>query len=136
MPLTLDMTVPLPAMEAAVEGLVLVNLAILDELQSAPIPPPRLYQSAVRYRRPGKRTWHTIADLYDLLEGDCKDLVGAACAEYRFYDGEHAVPIVYLTRRAHRYHAVLRREDGSIEDPSRILRDREARIRGRAEVIR
>lgn len=136
MPLPLDMTVPLPALEAAVEGLVLVNLAILAELQSAPVPPPRLYASAVRYRRPGKRTWHTIADLYDLLEGDCKDLVGARCAELRFYDNEDAVPIVYLTRRAHRYHAVLQRADGSIEDPSRIIRDRERMLTGRVEVIR
>lgn len=136
MPLHLEMTVPLPAMEAAVEGLTLINEVLLEEMSAAPIRPPRLYQSAVRYRRPGKRRWHTIADLYDLLEGDCKDLAAARCAELRYYEGERAVPVVYLTRRAHRYHAVLRRADGTIEDPSRILRRIEARRRGTVEVMR
>lgn len=120
------MTVPLPAIEAAVEGLTLVNIVLLEACPDMPL----LYQSAVRYRHPGKRRWHTVADLYDLLEGDCKDLTAARCAELRFYEGEPAVPYVYLTSRAHRYHAVVRRADGSLEDPSAIL---VARARRRKE---
>lgn len=135
MPLNLEMTVPLPAMEAAVEGLTLINLVILDELQRCPVLPPRLYHSAVRYRHPGKRRWHPINELYDKLEGDCKDLAAARCAELRFYEDEHATPLVYLTGRAHRYHAVVRRENGEIEDPSRILRTLERVRRGKAEVL-
>lgn len=134
--LRLEMTVPYPAMPAAVEGLVLINIACLRELQRSPEPPPRLYHSAVRYRRPGKLRWHTIADLYDLLYGDCKDLAAARCAELRFYEGEHAEPIVRRTRRRRRFHALVRREDGTIEDPSRILRELERMRSGHVEVIR
>lgn len=135
MPLFLEMVVPLPAMEAAVEGLTLINLVILDELQACPQPPPLLYQSAVRYRHPGKRRWHSIAELFDKLEGDCKDLAAARCAELRYYgEDPGAAPYVYKTRTAHRYHAVVRRGDGSIEDPSRILRLKERmELRGRRD---
>lgn len=131
MPLHLEMLVPLPAMEAAVKGLVLINLALLRELQRHPRPPRRLYESGVRYRKPGKKRWHTIAELYDKKEGDCKDLAAARVAELIFYEGERAAPVVYLTKRAHRYHAVVRREDGTLEDPSRIVRRLEYRRTGR-----
>lgn len=124
MPLLLQMTVPLPALEAAVEGLAGINCVLLQELGGHA---PRLYESGVRYRKPGKLQWHTIADLYDLLEGDCKDLAAARVAELRFFDAELARPLVYLTRRKHRYHAVVERADGTIEDPSAILRAQERR---------
>jgi hypothetical protein len=120
------MTIPLPALEAAVEGLTGVNCVLLEALEGNA---PRLYESGVRYAKPGKRRWYTIADLYDLLEGDCKDLTAARCAELRFYDGELARPLVYLTKRMHRYHAVVEREDGTIEDPSAILIARERQRR-------
>jgi hypothetical protein len=122
MPLTLEMTVPLPALQAAVEGLAGVNVVLLEALDGQV---PRLYESAVRYAKPGKLRWYTVADLYDLLEGDCKDLAAARVAELRYFEGEDATAFVYLTRRAHRYHAVVRRADGTLEDPSRILLDRD-----------
>ena len=134
MPLRLRMTIPLPAMAAAVEGLVRVNIVLLQELMRHPRQPPRLYQSGVRYRHPGKEQWYTIAELYDRREGDCKDLAAARAAELRFYEDEHATPVVYLTRRARRYHAVVRRADGTIEDPSKIVRAIERRATGRAPV--
>jgi|SoiMetStandDraft_2_1073263.scaffolds.fasta_scaffold28679_3 hypothetical protein len=111
-------TIPRPVLGAAVEGLAGVNCAILHVLDGRM---PRLYESGVRYRQPGKLTWHTIADLYDLGFGDCKDLAAARCAELRFFEGEPAMPLVYETRRAHRWHAVVQRADGAIEDPSAIL---------------
>lgn len=134
MPLHLEMTVPLPAMRVMVEGLMHVNLVLLEQLQRAGKLPPRLYRSGVRYRHPGKKRWYTIAELYDRREGDCKDLAAARAAELWFYHGERATPIVYQTRRARRYHAVVRRGDGSIEDPSKIVRALERRATGRAPV--
>lgn len=121
MPVEVKMVIPLPALGAAVEGLCAVNAAILDHLDGL----PRLYETDIRYRRPGKLAWHTIADLYDLGWGDCKDLVAARCAELRVYDAEPALPLVYETRRRGRWHAVVQRADGTIEDPSRILIARE-----------
>lgn len=125
MPVLVKMQIPLPALGAAVEGLTGINAVILRVLERGDRPVPRLYESAIKYRQPGKLAWHTIADLYDLGWGDCKDLVAARCAELRVYDAEPAMPLVYETRRRGRWHAVLRRADGTIEDPSRVLVARE-----------
>lgn len=118
MPLRIHMTVPLFAMEAAVEGLTGINCFILRALGPDT---PRVYGAGVRYRNPGERRWRTVSDVLDSGEADCKSLVAAVCAEYRVHDGEAAMPVVYLTGREGRYHAVVRRADGTIEDPSRIL---------------
>jgi len=127
MPVLVKMQIPLPALGAAVEGLTGINAVILRVLDRDGKAPPRLYESAIKYRQPGKLAWHTIADLYDLGWGDCKDLVAARCAELRVYDGEPAMPFVYETSRRGRWHAVLRRADGTIEDPSRIMVRKERR---------
>lgn len=121
------MDLPLPALGAAVEGLCGINCALLVALRGQV---PRLYESDVVYRAPGKVKWHTIADLYDLKYGDCKDLVAARVAELRYFDGELAQPDVYLTRKDRRFHVVVVREDGEIEDPSSILLDMERDRRG------
>lgn len=121
------MDLPLPALEAAVEGLCGINFVLLRVLRGQV---PRLYESNVVYREPGKAKWHTIADLYDLNYGDCKDLVGARVAELRYFDGELARPLVYLTRKDRRYHVIVVRADGTHEDPSTILLDAERERRG------
>jgi len=120
------MDVPLVALPEAVEGLCAINFRLLGALRGQV---PRLYESRVVYREPGKRKWHTVADLYDLGYGDCKDLVAARVAELRFFDAELAHPHVYLTQRDRRFHAQVIRADGSYEDPSEILLDNE-RSRG------
>jgi hypothetical protein len=121
------MDLPLPALEAAVEGLCGINFALLRALRGQV---PRLYESDVVYREPGKTKWHTIADLYDLGYGDCKDLVGTRVAELRYFDSELARPHVYLTRKDRRFHVVVERADGSMEDPSSILLRKERDRRG------
>ena len=120
MAVRLTMDVPLPAFEAAVEGLCGINFALLVALRGQA---PLLYASGVVYREPGKRKWHNVADLLDLGYGDCKDLVAARVAELRYHEGELARPRVYLTRRDNRYHVVVVRGDGTVEDPSAILLD-------------
>src|SRR5688572_10784245 len=121
MPIRVEMTIPLPAMEAAVEGLAAINMSILRTLLEGGKDVPRLYEAAIRYRQPGKLRWHTLADVYDLRKGDCKDLVAVRLAELRYYDCEPATAHVYETTRRGRWHAVVMRADGSIEDPSHIL---------------
>lgn len=128
MPIRVEMTIPLPAMEAAVEGLCAINMAIMRELDRGGREfPSSLYETGVRYREPGKLRWHTLADVYDLGWGDCKDLVAIRCAELRYFESEPAVPHVYPTSRRGRWHAVVRRADGTIEDPSRIMIERNGR---------
>jgi hypothetical protein len=97
-------------------------LVALDYLYLATHPDaPLLYQSGVVYRPEprGSENWLTVPDLLRLGYGDCEDLASWRCAELRL-EGEHAVPCVRRSGRR-TYHAMVCREDGSIEDPSRVL---------------
>lgn len=64
--------------------------------------------------------WQNVAELYGAGKGDCEDLAGARAAELRVRRGEPARAIAYRSG-PRKFHAVVRRADGTIEDPSRIL---------------
>jgi hypothetical protein len=83
---------------------------------------PRLYESGVYYQREpkGRERWQTAVETYRRGAGDCEDLTAWRVAELRF-DGEPARGIVIPTG-PRRYHAIVERADGSLEDPSRRLR--------------
>jgi hypothetical protein len=85
---------------------------------------PPLYDSGIVYRREpkGREWWESAADLLGIaadLEGDCEDLAAYRVAELRYYEDEDAIVRVVRTTRG-TFHAVVEREDGDIEDPSRI----------------
>ncbi|MGP1665004.1 MAG: hypothetical protein ACTS5I_03625 [Rhodanobacter sp.] len=107
----------LPCIRAAVSGLALIDLALL---QANPGMKP-LYESGVRYVRegPGHEKWQPITQLYARKMGDCEDLAAARCAELRL-KGEDATIHVALIRPG-LIHIRVRRGDGSIEDPSKRL---------------
>jgi hypothetical protein len=97
-----------------------------------------MYTMGIKYRREprGSEWWESATDILGVLAdrtGDCEDLAALRAAELRLFEDEHACVKVVRTRRA--FHAVVLREDGSIEDPSRIcirlekLRDRAAKKR-------
>lgn len=98
---------------AAIEG-----LARLDEeiLSVADFPP--LYESGVRYRKESPDTWRHVDDLLATGWGDCEDLSAWRVAELRV-SGVDPDAHVYVYRSGpRRYHAVVARGDGTIEDPS------------------
>ena len=81
---------------------------------------PFLYRSGVRYMRndPQER-WQLPSETLRRGGGDCEDLAAWRAAELRIA-GEPARVVV--TRSAPGVlHAVVRRADGTIEDPSRRL---------------
>lgn len=99
--------------EAAIEG-----LARLDEeiLSVADFPP--LYKSGVRYRKERPDTWRHADDVLAAGWGDCEDLSAWRVAELRV-SGVDPDAHVYVYRSGpRRYHAVVARGDGTIEDPS------------------
>lgn len=99
--------------EAAIEG-----LARLDEeiLSIADFPP--LYKSGVRYRKESPDTWRHVDDVFSSGWGDCEDLSAWRVAELRV-SGVDPDAHVYVYRSGpRRYHAVVARGDGTIEDPS------------------
>lgn len=96
-----------------------------DYLRRHPATPP-LYQSGVRYQEepPGVERWAPVGKVLELRYGDCEDLACWRCAELQERDGERATPLVersWLPAVGWLYHVVVRRADGRIEDPSRLL---------------
>lgn len=90
---------------------------------------PALYSSGVRYQNePQGQAFEEFAPIPTLLErkwGDCDDLAPWRAAELRVRHGEKAKIRVQWKRigpgKEKLFHIVVRRADGSIEDPSRIL---------------
>lgn len=86
---------------------------------------PALYESGVRYRRdpPGEElysdAWYCLQRGY----ADCKKLVAWRCAELAIA-GELATPLIQwrvMPDGQRRFHVVVHRASGVLEDPSRLL---------------
>ena len=107
-----------PILEAAVQA----NQNLLRNLK---VPP--LYQCGVRYQNEPEGTNEEFALIPVVLArkwGDCDDLAPWRCAELR-EQGENAkIRVswkVYKPSGFALYHVTVRRADGTIEDPSKIL---------------
>ncbi len=110
----------LAALEHLLEALTAVNVAWLREREA-----PWLYESGVRYEEepPGRDEWQDIPETIKRREGDCEDLACWRLAELRVRSLEDARPFVKCSVYGRRtvYHVAVRRSDGRIEDPSRVL---------------
>lgn len=117
---------PFPeALEAVAEGVVLLNCVLFESAAERGVQMPSLYETHVVYRRekPGTEFWESSRDVLGVSgdgAGDCEDLANYMTAWYRVFHDEDAVTRVVPTSRG-TFHAVVEREDGTIEDPSRIL---------------
>lgn len=102
-------------------ALVAQNLVYLLEHPDTPL----LYDSGIVYQRepPGQEDWQTIPAMLATMNGDCEDLAAWRVAELQA-EGEHARIITKSKRMPSGrtlVHVLVRREDGSIEDPSIML---------------
>lgn len=88
---------------------------------------PPLYESGIRYRRefclaPGVpetcERWLSARQLYTEKFGDCDDIATYRAAELQL-QGETAV--AFPRRSPAGWHILVRRGDGSVEDPSKVL---------------
>lgn len=119
---------PIPeAIEAVLEGVVRLNIALMRFADERGVELPPLYSSGVRYRREprGREWWQSAPDVLAVAtrrSGDCEDLAAYRAAELRYWDGELARVVILRTARGS-FHAVVEREDGTLEDPSRVLVD-------------
>jgi hypothetical protein len=125
MPLRVDLRAPADPvfLGALLEGVVAANYVVMEAARRliGPHVFPPLYESGIRYAReaPGRESWQFAHELLETREGDCEDLACYRAAELRL-DGEPAIAEVVRTPRRS-FHAVVRRADGRIEDPSKIL---------------
>ncbi len=126
---------PIPeAIEAVAEGLVRLNVALMRYADERGVALPPLYESGIVYRREprGREWWESAEDVAALANkrsGDCEDLASYRAAELRYWDGEVARVAILRTARG-TFHAVVEREDGTLEDPSRILHEQERKRKG------
>ncbi len=102
------------------EVLIAANVAYLRTRQVK-----RLYESGIRYCEEALHVddWLDIPETLARGVGDCEDLACWRIAELRVRDDEHALPYLSRADRPDHvlYHVKVRRVDGRIEDPSRIL---------------
>ena len=109
------------ALKPILEALTTVNHIFL---QSHNV--PALYKSGVRYQNEPKEWPNEHFDSVPVVLkrgwGDCDDLAPWRCAELRALGERAKIRIQWKRLPAGRlFHIVVRRENGSIEDPSAIL---------------
>lgn len=104
---------------------VLESLVMADQLFLFRHHVPPLYQSGVRYREEPEDGVEEFASIPVVLArgwGDCDDLAPWRVAELRNAGERAKIRIQWRrTRRGKLFHIVVRRADGSIEDPSARL---------------
>jgi len=124
------------AVRSILQGAAQVNLGILEinrlrhKRSGGRVPLiPSLYLSGVRYQEEPKgwalEHFDTIPVILTRTWGDCDDLAPWRVAELRFTKEDPganvAVKWKQLTESKKLYHVVVRRSNGQIEDPSRVL---------------
>jgi hypothetical protein len=107
----------------ALEALILANQLYL-RLHHA----PALYESGIRYEEePAGQPYEDFSSIPVVISrgwGDCDDVVAWRIAELRQAGESAKVRLKWepdLTRAVRMYHVMVRRADGSIEDPSLLL---------------
>jgi len=105
-------------LRAALRGLVAVNREVLRGTDL-----PALYDSGVRYQAEGlgAEEWQRADQVFARGRGDCEDLASWRVAELQLA-GELDATVDVVQTGPRKFHAVVRRADGTQEDPSRLLR--------------
>jgi hypothetical protein len=110
------------ALRRALEALVEINYLYL---QLHNVPP--LYKAGVRYREEPRNTMEEFASIPVVAErrwGDCDDLAPWRVAELRKLGEKAKIRIQWKKNPVNGkrlYHVLVRRADGRIEDPSKLL---------------
>ncbi len=104
------------AFEAALEGLTRVNQGLMERGNI-----PTLYEAGVRYRNEPKDVWKHAVDVGSDGYGDCEDLAAYRAAELRHTGEDPGAYVTTYQSAPNRYHAVVARTGGALEDPSRVL---------------
>jgi len=122
MPILATLKVPAnrKLLEAACEGLVAVNEVLL---QRRPLPSIYAPNMGITYRpdrsRPEK--WLNAHEVFAKGGWDCQSLAAWRAAELR-NAGDMDARVRVIRTGPRRFHAIVQRGDGRVEDPSRILK--------------
>lgn len=99
---------------AALEGLTALNEYILRANPQT----PRLYESGVRYTKDSTDTWRDLTKVLATKSGDCEALSTWRTAELRVSGEDPNASVVVYKTGPTKFHAIVLRGDGSLEDPS------------------
>jgi len=124
MPLRVDIKAPSDprALRALLRGLTSLDAFIIGFRRERGRPMPRIYESGVSYERErGTEKWQRADEVLKEGSGDCEDLATWRAGE--LHDAGEVGAFVDVVPAASRrgYHAIVRRADGTTEDPSRVL---------------
>jgi hypothetical protein len=130
----IDVPTTIPALEALTEGLVALNIELMQHASERGVELPFLYDSGVVYRAEpsGREWWESARDLLSVASqktGDCEDVACYMVSWLRFYENEPARVHVIRNRRGN-FHCLVQHADGSLEDPSAILLEMESDATG------
>lgn len=106
---------------AALEGLVGVDEVLLR--RNPDLPP--VYEAGVEYKLPPHRVWRYPNEIVRDGWGDCEGLSCWRAAELRVSGADPDARVLAYRSGPRRYHAVVARGDGWIEDPSIVCGMRE-----------
>lgn len=122
-----EATIEIPYLSGQLLGHLTEALTRIDlqHLRDHPSLPP-LYRAGVRYEREaaGVERWASSPLVMRRGAGDCEDLACWRAAELRMLGDPEARVVSTsqrLSPRRRLYHVLVRRGDGQLEDPSRLL---------------
>jgi hypothetical protein len=109
------------AYDAALEGLTSLDEQIIEGggVDGAPFPP--LYESGAVYKTEPREVWRHAQDVVNEGWGDCEDLAAYRAAELRVSGEDPDARVKTYQTGPRRYHAIVERSGGVLEDPSAAL---------------
>jgi hypothetical protein len=118
---------PLPdvpaVVEAALEGLVLADLVLIE---SGLVPPfPEDTDVVYRLEPPGEEVWKLAHDVLADGFGDCEDMAAWNCAGLRYTGEDEGARVVLIKTGVNKLHAVVLLSNGEIEDVTRRIRPKD-----------
>lgn len=102
---------------AALEGLTALDQQILRENPGL----PSLYEAGVSYTAESTSKWRNVLDCIKSKNGDCEALAPWRAAELRETGEDPGAHVLVYPSGTSKFHAVVLKSDGTIEDPSVLL---------------
>jgi hypothetical protein len=110
-----------PSLDAALEGLVRLNLTMFRVAAQQGRPVPSVYKAGIHWQRDKGETWDTADIVRRRGYGDCEDLAAWRAAELRM----QGIPAAAVVRASNSpnvaWHAIVALPGGKFEDPSAKL---------------
>lgn len=110
-----------PALDAALEGLVRLNVQMFRTRAAQGRPVPSVYKAGIHWQRDKGETWDTADIVQRRGYGDCEDLAAWRAAELRLRGVAASAVVRPSNSPGVAWHAIVELPNGQFEDPSAKL---------------